>query len=56
MHDYSSILTAQFPSHGLGEPVAYGFQILAKGATLWCSDKHYEILPPRPGFEPRSLR
>ena len=44
MRDYCSILcqvlTAQFPSHGLGEPVAYGFQTLAKGATL---------------FEPRSL-
>ena len=27
-------LTTQFPSHGLGEPVAYGFQTLAKGAAL----------------------
>ena len=26
--------TTQLPSHGLGEPVAYGFQILAKGAAL----------------------
>ena len=26
--------TSQFPSHGLGEPVAYGFQTLAKGAAL----------------------
>ena len=27
-------LTTQIPSHGLGEPVAYGFQTLAKGAAL----------------------
>ena len=27
-------LTTQFPSHGLGEPVAYGIQTLAKGAAL----------------------
>ena len=27
-------LTTQFPSHGLGEPMAYGFQTLAKGAAL----------------------
>ena len=27
-------LTTQFPSHGLGEPVAYCFQTLAKGAAL----------------------
>ena len=26
-------LTNQFPSHGLGEPVSYGFQTLAKGAA-----------------------
>ena len=45
-------LTAQFPSHGLGEPVAYRFQTLANDAALLCSRKHYEILPPRPGFEP----
>ena len=49
-------LTTQFPSYGLGEPVAYGFQTLAKGAVLQCSRKHYEILPPRPGFELRSQR
>ena len=37
MGDYSSILcfvryhlTTQFPSHGLGERVAYGFQTLAR--------------------------
>ena len=29
-----SHLTTEFPSHGLGEPVAYGFQTLAKGAAL----------------------
>ena len=40
-------VTTQFPSHGLGEPVAYGFQTLAKGAALQCSCRHYEILPPR---------
>ena len=45
-------LTAQFLSHGLGEPMAYGFQTLAKGATLWCSRKHYEILLPPSGFQP----
>ena len=27
-------LTAQFPSHGLGKPVAYGFQTLANDAAL----------------------
>ena len=27
-------LTTQIPSHGLGEPVAYGFQTLAKGTAL----------------------
>ena len=27
-------LTTQFPSHGLCEPAAYGFQTLAKGAAL----------------------
>ena len=27
-------LTTQFPSHGLGEAVAYGFQTLAKCAAL----------------------
>ena len=27
-------LTTQFPSHGLGEPMAYGFQTFAKGVTL----------------------
>ena len=27
-------LTTQSPSDGLGEPVAYGFQTLAKGAAL----------------------
>ena len=31
-------LTAQFPSHGLGEPVAYGFQTVAKGAL------HYSVV------------
>ena len=31
-------LTAQFPSHGLGEPVAYGFQTVAKGAP------HYSVV------------
>ena len=64
MHDYSSILcfvrylTGQFPSHGLGEPMAYGFQTLSKGAALIvpCNRKHYEILQPRPGFEPTDSR
>ena len=27
-------LTTQFPSHGLGEPVAYSFQTLANDAAL----------------------
>ena len=35
-------LTTQFPSHGLGEPVAYGFQTLAKGAALYCH-KHMKF-------------
>ena len=26
--------TTQIPSHGLGEPLAYGFQTLAKGVAL----------------------
>ena len=28
-------LTTQFPSHGLGEPVAYGFQTLAQRVLLY---------------------
>ena len=31
---HSTHLTTQFPSHGLGEPVAYGFQTLAKVTAL----------------------
>ena len=27
-------LTTQFPSHGLGEPVSYGFQTFANGTAL----------------------
>ena len=32
-------LTAQFPSHGLGEPVAYGFQALDNGQWDSNSDR-----------------
>ena len=31
---YGTYLTTQFPSHGLGESVAYGFQTIAKGSAL----------------------
>ena len=37
-------LTPQFPSHGLGEPVAYGFQTLAKVAAVKIKHaNHYTI-------------
>ena len=44
----------QFPSHGLGGPVAYGLQTLVKGAALKRNGNHYEI-SPRPEFEARSI-
>ena len=31
---YLNLVFRQVPTHGLGEPLAYGFQTLAKGAAL----------------------